>query len=295
MNDRNLNQLLDAWLDEGPTAAPKRVAEAARLEVRSTRQSIPMPGWLPQRFPNMNSTMRFALAAAAVVAVALLGISFLLPDQNVGPQPTPTQSPVALPDTTDVEAGTTYFIDAAWGPGTPRLVLTVPSDGWSTIGAANLGKDAIDDPRDFHDIAMTPWNVTNLMADPCRQSSEGQLDPPVGPTVDDLATALQDQAGESASAPTDVTVGGYAGKRVELSLPAGLDIATCEGGGFTRWAEAATRGLGGHIYGNEQRNVVYVLDVDGLRAVIDTSYLPGTSAASLAELEQILASIRIEP
>jgi hypothetical protein len=132
-------------------------------------------------------------------------------------------------------------------------------------------------------------------ADPCRQSSGGQLDPPVGPTVDDLATALQDQAGETATAPSDVTVGGYSGKRVELSLPSGLDSATCEGGGFVRWTEGPTAGLGGHVYGNGQRNVVYILDVDGLRAVIDTSYLPGTSAASLAELEQILASVRIEP
>ena len=31
----------------------------------------------------MNSTMRFAVAAAAVVAIALLGIRFLLPDQNI--------------------------------------------------------------------------------------------------------------------------------------------------------------------------------------------------------------------
>ena len=39
MNDRNFDQLLDAWMDLGPTAAPDRVADAARLEARTTRQT----------------------------------------------------------------------------------------------------------------------------------------------------------------------------------------------------------------------------------------------------------------
>jgi hypothetical protein len=39
---------------------------------------------------------------------------------------------------------------------------------------------------------------------------------------------------------------------------------------------------------------VYIIDVDGTRWVIDTNYLPGTSAASIAELEQLATSIRFE-
>jgi hypothetical protein len=289
--DRDPTRIVRSWLQADEYESADRVLDAVLDQLDTTPQR--RAGWLGRRLSHMNNTAKIAMVAAAVVAVALLGIRFLLPDQNIGPPPTPTQSPIALPVSTDADAGTTYFINTAWGPGTPRLILTVPADGWSTIGDDNLGKDAIDDPNDFHDIAITPWNVTNLFADPCRRITEGQLDPPVGPTVDDLATALRNQAGENAAAPTDVTVGGYSGKRVELSQPAGLDIATCESGAFTRWTESGT--FGGHNYGNGQRNVVYILDVDGLRAVIDTSYLPGTSDASLAELEQIVASIRIEP
>jgi hypothetical protein len=48
-------------------------------------------------------------------------------------------------------------------------------------------------------------------------------------------------------------------------------------------------------YGSGQRSTVYIVDVDGTRQEIDTMYLPGTSAANLAELEEILASIRFEP
>ena len=67
MNDRNLDQLLDAWMDLGPNAAPARVAEAARLEARTTRQSAIPVEWRPLRFPEMNNTAKLALGAAAVV------------------------------------------------------------------------------------------------------------------------------------------------------------------------------------------------------------------------------------
>ena len=44
-----------------------------------------------------------------------------------------------------------------------------------------------------------------------------------------------------------------------------------------------------------QLNVAYIVDVNGERLVIDTWHMPGTSAADLAELDAILASMRIAP
>src|SRR6185436_8748639 len=111
--------------------------------------------------------------------------------------------------------------------GSADLILTVPASGWFANGGGNLYRDLIADrvgPA-FAEVLITPWwRARNLTADPCHWSG-GELDPPVGPTADDLATALVEQAAGNASAPTDVTVGGYPGKRVELSLPVGLDIA----------------------------------------------------------------------
>jgi hypothetical protein len=115
----------------------------------------------------------------------------------------------------------------------------------------------------------------------------------VGPTADDLVTALVEQAAGNASAPTDVTVGGYPGKRVELSLPVGLDITTCDNGEFYRWWDE----FGGQIGGwppHDQSNIVYILDVGDMRAVIDTLYTPDASEADLAEAEQLIASMRFE-
>jgi hypothetical protein len=122
----------------------------------------------------------------------------------------------------------------------------------------------------------------------------------VGPTVDDLATALVAQKGRNATAPTDVTLSGYPAKRVELSIPADLDRATCDEGVIRTWVAPGedtalvneTENLGMHP---GQLNVVYIVDVDGDRLVIDTWHMPGTSAADLAELDAILASMRIGP
>ena len=103
--------------------------------------------------------------------------------------------------------------------------------------------------------------------------------------------------------PTAVTVGGHAGKKVELSIPEDLDVTTCDSEGdfpiFGRWytdpPNGTVVGAAPWTYGKGQHNTVYIVDVDGTRQVIDTMYLPGTSAANLAELEQIVASIRFEP
>ena len=68
MNDRNFDQLLNAWMDLGPTTAPDRVADAARLEAAPRANCPPiLSRWAPRRFPVMNNTAKVALATAAVV------------------------------------------------------------------------------------------------------------------------------------------------------------------------------------------------------------------------------------
>jgi len=95
MNDRNVDQLLDAWMDLGPNVAPARVAEAARLEAGSTRQTATRQWWPTRRFPEMNTMAKLALSAAAVVVAAVVGFSVLGGGNIGGPgiaDPTPEQS-----------------------------------------------------------------------------------------------------------------------------------------------------------------------------------------------------------
>ena len=61
--------------------------------------------------------------------------------------------------------------------------------------------------------------MSNLVTDGCRDHAP--LDPPVGPTVDDLAIALSQLAPfEVTAPPTDVTVQGHKGKHLKLTVPA---------------------------------------------------------------------------
>ena len=67
--------------------------------------------------------------------------------------------------------------------------------------------------------------IPNIYADGCQWE---RLDPPVGPTVDDLVTAWANLPDLAATAAVDVTVDGYAGKQIEFTVP-DYNIGECKG------------------------------------------------------------------
>lgn len=258
----------------------------------------------------MNTPFRIAIAAAAVVVVAVVGIS-LLPRQGGigGPAPSPSPTPTAASSPVlnfigSFVPGTTYAIDDSCCVGSSRMTFTMPATGWSAGDFVLVGKN-LPGGGDVFDLVFSPFLVGNVYTGGCHWRGTA-LVPTLGPTVDDLATALSAQAGPGASPPSAVTVGGHPGKKVELSIPEDLDFMTCDSDGdfpiFGRWTSADDpyagtgqySGAAPWTFGKGQHNTVYIVDVDGTRQVIDTMYLSGTSAADLAELDQIVASIRFE-
>jgi hypothetical protein len=262
----------------------------------------------------MKSTMKIALSAAAVIAVVLVGVALLprsnpsvggavaTPSASPSPTPTPAPTPTAsssagvaeFPGVSDNVPAGTYLWPADRVTTPADITFTVPAGWTSRYGIPNKDRGG---PGE---IAVGDWMADNIYTDPC-QWKGALLDPPVGPTVDDLATALVAQKAWNATPPTDVTLGGYPAKRIERSIPADLDRASCDGGVMRTWAVLGddpvnapvdTENLGLHP---GQLNVTYIVDVDGDRLIIDTWHMPGTSAADLAELDAILASMRIEP
>ena len=218
------------------------------------------------------------------------------PDPSPAGVRSPSPSPLPLP-TGSLVPGTTYWIGDRCCVGPAGSFRSAPA-GWWTFDPIFIGKNVLGDP-DLYDILLGTSLAGNVYTGGCQWHGTA-LDPPVGPTVDDLATALAAHGGPGAVGPTDVTIGGHPGKKVELSMPADVDIATCDRQDgypvFGRWTLPDAPSAAAPVtYGNSQRNTVYIVDVDGTRQVIYTMYLPGTSAANLAELEQILASIRFEP
>ena len=194
----------------------------------------------------------------------------------------------------------TYSIDPDLDPSTPlRVVYEVPAEGWAQwIGAAK--------PADDGHVMVSITTVTNLVRHGCRDHS--WADPPVGPSVDDLATALADLAPfRVTSPPTDVTIDGYLGTNLELTVPdlpiegEGDDrrFAGCIGGTLKSWVGAIDTAPGDAFYGYNgepgRTEEFWILDVDGTRLMIEANWSPASPRKDVAEMRAVLDSIRIEP
>jgi len=246
-----------------------------------------------------NTTVRLGLAAAVVVLAVFLGINYLS-GSNVGndPEASPSPStaasaaasarPLPIAQGTELTAGT-YFLRSF----PVQLTVKVPTfeapavwfAGCAGGGVVEQGVCSRSTPT-APVFAVDFLIVDNVVADPCSAGGE-LLDPPVGPTVDDLVTAISSLEGFEATAPLDVTVDGFHGKAFTLTAPAtppaGCDLRT--------WATAQrTNGMG-----PGESIVLRILDVDGTRVVITAAYGPETSEADISAVQQLLASVRIAP
>jgi len=280
---------ITAWLvDEARDGASDRLIAATRQQIESTDQR--RAWWPAWRFRQMNMPIRFAVAAAAVVAVAAAGI-YLAPRQGGNgpgglPTPSPSPSPTATPQPLSdgpLEAGT--VIATGLGPSeSTSITFTVP-DGWEGFARSCVLPVTGTTAPDGMGICFGEVN-TGLYSDPCHGST-GAADVPVGPTVDELVDAFTAQTAYEVSTATDVTLGGYTGKRMDLQLP--TDVASCDLGEFYPWS--------GSIYaqGPDNRWRLWILDIEGDRLVVTASDFPGTSAEDRAEQQAIVDSIQIEP
>jgi hypothetical protein len=292
---REPDELLDAYLAEGMQVLPDRVVDAVLDEVHRTRQRAAFGRWRIQR---INSALKLALAAAAVVAVALSGIAFLSrtggfggpgaasPSPAVSPRPTPT--PIALDSQglTMTEHGTYLAGDPFQVP----ITFTAPA-GWVGRDAGPYAVYLDRAPVGNGDASVTLSLSQTIYADPCQD--RGFLAPQPGPTVDDLAAALASLPGFDATTPTEVTVDGYTGKQLTLTAPDSFDSctsSTLSSDGYRLWQLP----LGANAAFNPgQRTMFWIVDVNGQRLVVDSETYPTTNAQELAEVQEILDSIRI--
>jgi hypothetical protein len=218
-----------------------------------------------------------AIFMGGVVGVRALGSTRSQPVQE------PTEPPAAqwLPVDGPLDPGTYRFLQ-------PRelslqITLTVPA-GWEPFDVGVLRRSS-DSPR--HMGVLFEF-VNGVYADPCYWS-HGFVH--VGPAVGDLATALANQPRRHGTMPTGVTLDGYPGEYVELTVPADIDLRSCDGGTFNSWL-----GPGGdrEQQGPGQHDELWILDVNGIRLVMDATFMPGTTAADRAELARVVASVHID-
>jgi hypothetical protein len=296
--DRDTTRIVRSWLDEGATALPERVLDAVLDQVPTTPQRR---SWWPSwRSSDMNTALKLATGAAAIVGAVLIGYTLMPlsggfggPPATAPPSPTVAPSPTPVPRLPEgaLPEGT-YLVDDPTYTTVP-YTITVPA-GWSGGGADGTITKYAETPRE---LGMAPFNVTHVYTDAC--DSEGALTE-IGPTVDDLLLALADQAGSDASVPVDVTLGGYPAKRIAMTVPADLDASTCrhpDAALIQIWADPAETTFFAIPADFDSPAPAYMADVDGERVVflVGNERQPAHSQDDIDELNAILDSVEFQP
>ena len=236
---------------------------------------------------------RFIVAAgsvAAVVLIAVVGFGLVSGGGGVGSTaPSPSPTPSAAPTQAVRELAEGVVEPGRYsGEGQGfRYTFTVPDGGW-TAGIGDLccmlyqGEDS--------EVAILAFNenLDRLYRRAC-QSVGTEFTP--GPSVGALADALASLEDFETTTPADVIVSGYQGKQVSLTVP--MDVAdpnssACDLHGYDlsdgRWYQAAG-----------QKDTYSILDVDGERLVLLSSYTPDTPADIKDQLDAMFASLEVEP
>jgi hypothetical protein len=186
-----------------------------------------------------------------------------------------------------------------------QVTVNIASSGWVRWPEVDgLAKD--DDglaPAESVGVVLLAWTWPagtgfNVYGDPCRWSTTIPETPAT--TVDEIAAALAVQPSRDATAPVDVTLGGYSGKHITLHVPD--DIALDSAGEFadcdqTRFASYGTEGEsepGRYHQGPSQIDELWILDVDGSIVILDAVYGPVVPADLVEEMRTIAESATFE-
>jgi hypothetical protein len=259
-------------MELGPTVAPHRVADAARLEARSTPQTA-VPIWAPRRFITMNVMMRTAAAAALVGVGVYFGYGALRPDVGGVPSPTSQVTPQPLPDVSTPQSGT--ILNQALGTRT-RVDFSIPSDGQVMVTSEAWRIDITD--------GSGLWGIT--FADVTGATNHigrfGQEAIPASDAATFLA-ALDSLAAYEVSDVETTTIGGRPTLTATISLEEGVEGDHLD-----------VNGSGG--VGFDLPNATYLTDVES--AIIIVQFWAQTEsdfAANMPLAEAILASLRLSP
>ena len=304
--ERDVNRIVRSWIRAEEHESAERVLQTVLSRLDTTPQRRHM--WPPRRFSDMNRYAQAAIAAAAVLVVAVVGYNLLPRSGGIGGERTPaptlqqTTSPSPSPAVTSGPGTVTItpFLDGfgmcpeissdcTEDPRDDSMAFTVEfPEGWAYVaefGPLFWPVELMNDPPGGAGLLITRGSW--LYSDPCRPGEEEPTAPEiaVGPTVADFVTALDTHPLLDVTTPVDVTLAGYSGKYLDLQVPA--DISDC----------FRYRPISRTIYaqGPAHRWHLWILDVGGIRTVIEAYDYATTSAQRQAELRAMVESIQINP
>jgi hypothetical protein len=301
--DRDITPVVRSWLRTDEHESADRVLDnvLAMLDTTPQRRSW----WPARRSSDMNTYAKFAIAAAAVLVVAIVGFN-LMPGSGtpsaggVAPSPTPsaTASPTAIPSATPTATSAAIFppegpIDAgtymAVMEGVP-VSFEIPGPGWSTDGWG-IGTGTYPE-SDFLGFRFWDSAPENIYSDPCAHTP---LSPPPSPTAEGLTAAVAAMPGTNlVSGPETVEIGGLPAQHVAVKIR--NDIG-CDPEDFYLWYDDQGGGpLAGYVWGSALASThhAWAIDVDGKVLWIDAETFKGAGPEIGQALQQFIDSIQFE-
>jgi hypothetical protein len=291
--------VIEAWLDapeaeEDPGTVVDRVI--AHLDATPQRRF----SWPTRRLPNMNSTVRLAIACGAVVVVALVGIGLLRPTGGLGgpvasavasaapssvqatPKAEPSQS--ALPADV-VRESCCLAVDHRYSVTVTGVSLSfvVPNHGWESHQRPYISKSD-EGPQGAEAVIYWAGYPDSLSAQRCDAVLRSGLGTPA-----QVATEIATAPGvELVSGPVGVTLDGRPAQRLAVTVQ---ERVGCDPGFFYRWdpfgagAMWMATGLGDTIS-------IWIVDVDGTLIFLAVGTHPEAGQRIRGEIDEIIQSVQ---
>jgi hypothetical protein len=256
-----------------------------------TKQKPPAPGALERQHTRQMRTARNRKIGAIVVAASIGLVALIAVISNgsdgTGTQPAADVSQAAepireLPRTQNVPIEPGRYLIRTLSPMNESHTITIDiPDGYVRFTESIVFKDGAE-------AGLGLWGVGWVFADACQW--RGTASPTS--STDDVVAALVGEQGLRASTPSPVTIDGYTGTFLEVTVASQAALDRCDERHFSAFA-LAEEGPSGkrHLESVGEPELLWVLDVDGQPLVID-AFGP---AQERAELEKMVSSIQIDP
>ena len=278
--EREIDRLIDVWLEDGPTGAPDRMLDV--LTDRIARQPQ-RPTWrLDWRQTTMQPAFKVGVGIAAVLLVAVVGWNLLPASRSGigGPGTTPSPAP-SLPPLPEGRLNAGDYVMRTVEGDPMAFAITAP-EGWTGFGGFFIGGP--NQASAPNGIGISVNHDPQVTTDPCDGSVPTPSPASSAPSVDDLVAAISAREDLQVSGVTDTVLAGYTGKRLDLQFPAELPCGN-------PYVFAEPKGL--YANGPANRWRVWLLDVDGETGVVVLLDYAGTSAEDRAAAQAAIDSLRI--
>ena len=291
--DRDVTRIVRSWLHEDAYEDADRILNLVLDEVDTTPQR--RAGWLARRSPFMSNSVRIALAAAALLVAAVIGIRLLGGSNVGGPGPSSLESPTQAPTATPAATPAAFPPPGELAIGRHSMTLTghrlsieFPTAGWLSNGQWGIDR-GVTAPDSAGFILWPDSAPDTVFTDPC---SETPMSPLPGTSAVELAAAVAGVPGINlVSGPSEVTVGGYPAQHVVFTVP--NDIG-CAPDHFYLWEDLDTPGSARYATQLGETYYIWIIQVDASVVWIDGETFVTSNAATVQEVQDIVNSIRFE-